>query len=57
MTRRRHPQRIDPDGPKHSCEASVHPELILPTNEADSTADADPPENRDPPDGRDPYTL
>ena len=53
----RDPQRIDPAGPKHSCEASVHPELALPTNEATSTIDATPPENRDPPDGRNPYKL
>jgi TraM recognition site of TraD and TraG/Type IV secretion-system coupling protein DNA-binding domain len=49
-----HAERIHPDGPKHACEASVHPELTLPTTEPARTTDRTAPENRQPPDPRNP---
>jgi hypothetical protein len=52
-----HPERIDPEGPKHACETSVHPELTLPTTEPTAGVDATASENRQPPDARNPTKL
>jgi hypothetical protein len=52
-----HPERINPDGPKHACEASVHPELTLPTTEPPPATDGIAPDKPPPPDPRNPNKL